>query len=55
MEPLFFQKDVVIIGNSVGIIVRHHYSIDDLYIVEFCRDGKLTVEYVRQSALIATK
>jgi hypothetical protein len=55
MEPKFFHKDVVIVGNSVGIIVGHHYAIDDLYVVELCRDGNLTVEYVRESAITATR
>jgi hypothetical protein len=50
MEQLFFPKDVVIVGNSVGVVVGKHYSINDLYVVEF-HDS---LEYVRESALIAT-
>jgi len=48
---MFSQKDVIIVGNRVGIIVGKHYSIDDLYVVEF-HDS---LEYVRESAIVATQ
>lgn len=50
MDTLFSPKDVIIVGDKVGIIVSKHYSIDDLYVVEFA-DG---LQYVRERVLITT-